>query len=141
VPSNPQPGSYRSKAFTLPTTFTVAVAYDIIAKESTRWTFLADFNQPNNTGAGFVFGSEFAFPQMGGSNFNGAVRGSYSSASANSGQKVTGSQLNTEQGYQGTAFGGGLSYATESFNLGFDYAWKYMGILGSTNFFTFSIGW
>jgi hypothetical protein len=141
VPSNPQPGSYRSKAFTLPTTFTVAVAYDIIAKESTRWTFLADFNQPNNTGAGFVFGSEFAFPQMGGSNFNGAVRGSYSSASANSGQEVTGSQLNTEQSYQGTAFGGGLSYATESFNIGFDYAWKYLGILGSTNFFTFSIGW
>ena len=37
--------------------------------------------------------------------------------------------------------GGGLSYTTESFNLGFDYAWRYMGILGSTNFFTFSIGW
>lgn len=141
VPNNPQPGSYRSKAFSLPTTFTVAVAYDIIAKENTRWTLLADFNQPNNTGAGYVFGTEFAFPQMGGSNFNGAVRGSYSYAAANSGQDVTGSQLNEEQSYQGTAIGGGLSYTTESFNLGFDYAWKYMGILGSTNFFTFSIGW
>jgi hypothetical protein len=141
VPSNPQPGSYRTKAFSLPTTFTVAVAYDIIAKENTRWTLLADFNQPNNNKAGWVAGTEFAFPRMGGSNFNGAVRGSYSSAPANSGQDVSGSQLNEEQGYQGTALGGGLSYTTESFNLGFDYAWRYLGILGSTNFFTFSIGW
>jgi hypothetical protein len=141
VPNNPAPAAYRTKAFSLPTTFTVAVSYDIIAKKDTRWTLLADFNQPNNTGPGYVFGTEFAFPQMGGSNFNGAVRGSYSYASANSGQDVQGSQLNEEQSFQGTALGGGLSYTTESFNLGFDYAWKYMGILGSTNFFTFSIGW
>jgi hypothetical protein len=141
VPSNPQPGSLRTTAWSLPTTFTVALAYDIIAKEDTRWTLLADFNQPNNTKPGYVVGTEFAFPRMGGSNFNGAVRGSYSYASANSGQDVSGSQLNEEQGFQGTALGGGLSYTTETFNLGFDYAWKYLGILGSTNFFTFSIGW
>jgi len=141
VPSNPAPGIYRTKAFSLPTTFTVAVAYDIIAQENTRWTLLADFNQPNNTKAGYVVGTEFGFPQMGGSNFNAAIRASYSYASANAGQDVAGSQLNEEQSFQGTAFGGGLAYTTESFNLGFDYAWKYMGILGSTNFFTFSIGW
>lgn len=141
VPNNPQPGSYRTKSFSLPTTFTVAVAYDIIAKEDTRWTLMADFNQPNNTKAGYAVGTEFAFPRMGGSNFNGAVRGSYSYASANAGQDVSGSQLNEEQSFQGTALGGGLSYTTETFNLGFDYAWKYLGILGSTNFFTFSIGW
>ena len=117
------------------------VAYDVIAKENTRWTLLADFNQPNNTGPGYVFGMEFGFPQMGGSNFNGSVRASYSYASANSGQDVSGSQLNEEQSYRVPAVGGGLSYTTETFNLGFDYAWKYMGILGSTNFFTFSIGW
>jgi hypothetical protein len=141
IPNNPQPGSYRTKAFALPTTFTVAAAYDIIAKESTRWTFLADFNQPNNNKPGYVFGTEFAFPRMGGSNFNGAVRGSYSYAPANSGQSVQGSQLNEEQSYQGTAFGGGLTYKSENFELGFDYAWKYLGILGSTNFFSFSLGW
>jgi hypothetical protein len=141
VPSNPIPGSYRTKAFSLPTTFTVALAYDLIAKQDTRWTLLGSFNQPNNTKPGYVFGTEFAFPRMGGSNFNGAVRGSYTYNSANRGQSVSGSQLNEEQSYQGTAFGGGLSYTTESFNLGFDYAWRYMGILGSTNFFTFSIGW
>jgi hypothetical protein len=141
VPSNPQPGSYRTKAFPLPTTFTVALAYDIIAKQDTRWTILGDFNQPNNSKPGYVFGTEFGFPKMGGSNFNAAVRASYSYAAANAGQDVAGSQLNEEQSYQGTAVGGGLAYTTENFNLGFDYAWRYMGVLGSTNFFTFSIGW
>ncbi len=109
VPTNPPPGSLRATAWSLPTTFTVALAYDIIAKEDTRWTLLADFNQPNNTKPGYVVGTEFAFPRMGGSNFNGAVRGSYSYASANSGQDVSGSQLNEEAGFQGTAVGGGLS--------------------------------
>ncbi|HMU62386.1 MAG TPA: PorV/PorQ family protein [Gemmatimonadales bacterium] len=141
VPNNPAPAIYRTKAFSLPTTFTVAVAYDLISQDNMRWTLLGDFNQPNNTKAGYVFGTELGFPRMGGSNFNGAVRASYSYASANSGQDVAGSQLNEEQSWQGTAVGGGLAYTTETFNLGFDYAWKYMGILGSTNFFTFSIGW
>lgn len=141
VPTNPAPGQYRTKAWSLPTTFTVAVGYDIVAKESTRWTILGDFNQPNNSKPGYVFGTEAAFTRMGGSNFNAAIRGSYSYASANAGQDVAGSDLNEEQGYQGTAFGGGLAYVTEGFNLGFDYAWRYMGILGATNFFTFSIGW
>lgn len=141
VPTNPAPGEYRTTDFTLPTVFTVAAAYDIIAKESTRLTFLADFNQPNNNDPGYAFGAEAAFPSMGGSRFSAAIRGSYSYAAANSGQDVSGSQLNEEQSLQGTAFGGGLSYTNERFNLGFDYAWKYMGILGSTNFFTFSVGW
>jgi hypothetical protein len=37
--------------------------------------------------------------------------------------------------------GGGLNYAMGNFNLGFDYAYRYQGILGGTNFFTFSLGW
>ena len=49
--------------------------------------------------------------------------------------------LNDEQDLQGLAFGGGLMYATEGIDLGFDYAYKYLGILGATNFFTLSVGW
>jgi opacity protein-like surface antigen len=46
-----------------------------------------------------------------------------------------------EENLQGLAFGGGLSYQTASkFSLGLDYAYKYMGTLGPTNFFTFSVG-
>jgi len=41
----------------------------------------------------------------------------------------------------GLALGGGLEYAKGNTRLGFDYAWKSMGTLGSTNFLTFSVGW
>jgi hypothetical protein len=34
-----------------------------------------------------------------------------------------------------------LNYASEGFLLGFDYAWRYMGVLGGTNFFTVNLGW
>ena len=51
--------------------------------------------------------------------------------------------MNDEENLQGLAFGGGLMYAgSESgFNLGLDYAYKYLGILGPTNFFSFTLGW
>jgi hypothetical protein len=32
-------------------------------------------------------------------------------------------------------------YASDGFLLGFDYAWRYMGVLGGTNFFTVNLGW
>ena len=50
---------------------------------------------------------------------------------------------NTNYAWAGLSFpfGGGLSYQTASkFSLGLDYAYKYMGTLGPTNFFTFSVG-
>jgi hypothetical protein len=49
--------------------------------------------------------------------------------------------LTDEENYHGAAFGGGLNYNTGTFALGVDYAFKYMGILGGTNFFSFTIGW
>jgi hypothetical protein len=49
--------------------------------------------------------------------------------------------LSDEERLQGLAFGGGLNYATDNFNLGVDYAWKYLGVLGGTNFFSITVGW
>ena len=50
--------------------------------------------------------------------------------------------LSDEENLQGLAFGGGLKYGTgEAFSLGFDYAYKYLGVLGATNFFSFTLGW
>jgi hypothetical protein len=34
-----------------------------------------------------------------------------------------------------------LNYEQETFSLGLDYAWRYQGILGGTNFFSVSVGW
>ena len=141
-PELPQPGELKTKGFALPTVFKVALAYDLITGESNRLTVLGDFNQANNNRAGFAGGGEWAMEKLGGSNFGVALRGSYTYQPANN---ITVDQTQTaltdEENLQGLAFGGGLNYNTDNFRLGFDYAYKYLGILGATNFFTLSVGW
>jgi hypothetical protein len=144
VPSNPQPSQFRTKAFALPTTFRVGLAYDLITGDNSRLTAISDFNQPNNSSAGFVFGGEWMSQRLGGSAFGFAARGSYSYTGANNLNPVdpATTALNDEENLQGLALGGGLNYSGEGgFSLGLDYAWKYLGILGATNFFSVSIGW
>ena len=144
--SNPpqleQPSELRTKGFALPTVFRVALAYDLLTGEDSRLTLLSDFNQANNNRAGFSGGGEWALNKLGGSNFGVALRGSYSYAPANNiAVDQTQTALSDEEDLQGLAFGGGLNYDTNDIGLGFDYAYKYMGILGATNFFTLSVGW
>jgi hypothetical protein len=144
VPENPQPSEFRTTGFNLPTIFRVGLSYDLMTSEANRLTLLGDFNQPNNNKAGFSGGAEWASQHLGGSAFGFAVRGSYSYLGSNNitltdPRSVT--ALNDEENLQGLAFGGGLNYASEGFDLGFDYAWKYHGILGGTNFFSVSVGW
>jgi hypothetical protein len=142
VPNNPQQGQLSTKAYGLPTVFKVALGYDIVSKTDTRWTLIGDFNQQISNKASFGFGTEADFKRLGGSGFGAALRVSYSYQPANN---LTPTQLASsvadEENLQGLAFGGGLSFQTASkFSLGLDYAYRYMGTLGPTNFFTFSVG-
>jgi len=119
------------------------LAYDLLTGTSNRLTVLSDFNQSNNNRAGFAAGGEWALSQLGGSPFGVALRGSYTYAPANN-ITVTDpglTALSDEENLQGLAFGGGVNYGTGNFSLGVDYAYKYLGILGGTNFFTLSVGW
>lgn len=143
VPTLPQPSELRTKGFGLPTTFRVGLAYDLIARENNRLTLLSDFNQPTSNRAGFVAGSEWELQRLGGSGFGLALRGSYSYQPANNidVSEPSFTALTDEENLQGLAFGGGLNYGTGGFNIGFDYAYRYMGVLGPTNFFSFNIGW
>jgi len=142
VPSIPQPSRLRSKAFPLPTTFRVGLAYDLLTASSSRLTVLSDFNQPNNSKAGFSGGLEWSSHNLGGSPFSAAVRGSYTYYAANNVRPATlPTGLNDEENLQGLAAGGGLSYGQGTFNLSVDYAFKYMGILGPTHFVSFGLGW
>jgi len=145
VPTLPDQSNLRTKDFGLPTTFRVGLAYDVITGENNHLTALGDFNQPNSNTPGFVVGGEWMSQKLGGSNFGFALRGSYSYTGANkiSPSAASPTALNDEENLQGLAFGGGLMYAgSESgFNLGLDYAYKYLGILGPTNFFSFTLGW
>ncbi len=143
TPTLPQQSNLLTKDFPLPTTFRVGLAYDVLTGENNRLTVLGDFNQPNNNKPGFAFGSEWMSNKLGGSNFGFALRGSYSYTGANNLDPETSqTALNDEETLQGLAFGGGLMYgAGNGFSLGLDYAYKYLGVLGPTNFFSFSLGW
>jgi hypothetical protein len=141
-PQLPQPAQLKTKGFALPTVFKVALAYDLLTGDQSRLTVLGDFNQANNNRAGFAGGGEWALNKLGGSNFGVALRGSYTYQPANNiTVDQTQTALSDEENLQGLALGGGLNYTTENLNLGFDYAYKYLGILGATNFFTLSVGW
>ena len=120
----------------------MGLAYDLIAKQNTRFTVVGDFNQPTSNKAGFSLGTEMAFARLGGSGFGAAVRGSYTYQPANNIEVTDASltALTDEENLQGLAFGGGLMYQTSGFSLGVDYAYRYMGVLGPTNFFSFAVG-
>jgi hypothetical protein len=142
-PQLDQPGQLKTKGFALPTIFRVGLAYDLLTGDNNRLTLLSDFNQSNNNRAGFGAGGEWAMSRLGGSDFGVALRGSYTYAPANNIELADPSQsaLGDEEDLQGLALGGGLMYGSGNFNLGFDYAYKYLGVLGPTNFFTLSVGW
>jgi hypothetical protein len=142
-PELPAQAELKTKGFALPTVFRVGLAYDLLAGETNRLTVLGDFNQANNNRAGFAGGGEWAMSNLGGSAFGVALRGSYSYTPSNNIDLADPSQtaLSDEENLQGLAFGGGLNYNSPGVQLGFDYAWKYLGVLGGTNFFTLSVGW
>jgi hypothetical protein len=144
TPTLPQEATLNTKEFPLPTTFRVGLAYDVITGGNNRLTVLGDFNQPNNTTPGFAFGTEWMSTRIGNSNFGFALRGSYSYSGANGLDPVSQeTALNDEESLQGLALGGGLMFgqADGGFSFGLDYAYKYLGILGATNFFSFTLGW
>ncbi|MEO8636995.1 MAG: PorV/PorQ family protein [Gemmatimonadales bacterium] len=142
VPSIPQPSQFRTKSYPLPTTFRVGLAYDVLTGGSNKLTLLSDFNQPNNSKAGFSGGAELLTQNLGGSAFSAALRGSYSLVAANNLQPSTlPTALSDEENLHGLAAGGGLMYGKGNFNLSVDYAFKYLGILGPTHFVSFGLGW
>ncbi len=142
VPTNPQPGTLNTKSFNLPTVFKVALGYDLISDTDVRWTLIADFNNQISNKSSFGGGTEADFKHLGGSGFGAAIRASYSYQPANNlnpGTLTT--AVGDEENLQGLAFGGGLSFQTAGkFSIGLDYAYRYMGTLGPTNFFTFNLG-
>lgn len=146
VPREPQPASLRTKEFGLPVMFRVSVALDLVAQGMNRVTFLSEFTQPNNTKPGAGAGLEWIGQNLGNSGFTLAARGSYSIQPDNqldvgSGAGFVSQEESGSFTSDGLALGGGLTYGKGNLKFGFDYAWRSMGALGSTNFFSFSLGW
>ncbi len=145
VPQEGQPGSLKTKDWTLPVMFRVGLALDAVASEQARVTLLSEFNQPNNNKAGFELGGEVALSDIGKSGFYVAGRGSWNYQPANNVDVGTqagfATALSSKENQQGLAAGFGVGYKKSAFGLGFDYAWRSLGVLGGTNFLTFTATW
>jgi len=145
VPQEPQSAVLSTSSWTLPVLFRVGVAIDLVSQGNQRITVLSEFTQPNNTKPGAGAGFEWAMQNIGQRGFSVMARGSYSLQPDNQTSDLTiGIPTKESSGtftMDGLALGGGLEYAKGNTRLGFDYAWKSMGTLGSTNFLTFSVGW
>jgi len=146
VPQEPQQARLKTTAWTLPTTFRVAVAFDVFSQGQNRVSVLGEFDQPNFNKAAAGGGLEWSMTNIGNSGFSLAARGSYSLQPDNKSSDLNFNGLKTAQRSgtftsDGFAVGGGLSYAKGRGKFGFDYAYRNMGALGGTNFVSFTIGW
>jgi hypothetical protein len=145
VPQEPQAARLSTTAWTLPVLFRVGVAMDLVSQGANRLTVLSEFSQPNNNKPGAGAGLEWAMQNMGGRGFSLAARASYSIQPDNQTDDIVFGVPTQESAgsftADGLALGGGIEYARGTTKLGFDYAWKSMGTLGSVNFLSFSIGW
>ena len=139
---DPAPSRFRAQAFPLPTTFRVGLAYDVLSTADSRFSLLGEFLEPNNSQPTWGFAGEFEWNPPDGA-VGAALRGSYSYQGDNNlsaGEKsAMGQSLDAgSNGLDGLALGGGLKYRFADYEARLDYAYRYFGILGSVNVFTFA---
>ncbi len=145
IPQETQPARLRTKDWGLPVMFRLGLAFDFIASTSQRLTLLGEFTQPNNTNAGANGGLEWAFNLPSG--FTVAARGSYTYQADNDldpDDTTAGftTSLSGQESLDGLAMGGGIGYRSRAgFGLAIDYAYRDLGVLGGTHFYSATIHW
>lgn len=147
VPQEPARSQLTTKAWNLPVTFRVALAYDAFSTSLSRLTLLGEFNQPNNSVAGFGFGGEYNL-MLGQSGFSVAGRlgltfvgGDNMSAPAATAANYAGFDSALKNSPSRLSAGGGVRYAKGDFGLGFDYAYRSYGNLGGVNMLGVVLNW
>jgi len=146
IPQELQPARLQASSWGLPVMFRVSVSFDVMTQGQNRVTVLSEFTQPTNTKPGAGAGLEFATTNVGNSGFSLAARGSYTIQPDNNVDPGTGAGFTTTQSTStfssdGLALGGGIAYGRGTWKIGFDYAYRNLGVLGGTNFLSFSLGW
>ena len=136
-----------TKDWPLPVMFRVGLAYDVFQATAGRLTVVGEFTQPNNNNPGFNAGGEYAV-NLGSSGFSIAGRASVTywpdnglAAPDSSTVGFSGSSNGSSQ-YRMSA-GGGLYYRPHGtgFGIGFDYAYRNMGLLGGVNMISVGVTW
>ncbi|MDP3773197.1 MAG: PorV/PorQ family protein [Gemmatimonadales bacterium] len=148
VQQEPALGSLKSKAWGLPVMFRVAVSYDVFSTSGSRFTALSEFLQPNNSEPGFNVAGEYNVG-MGRSGFSVAGRAGFTyqpdnnldPAGASSADYAGFASNVSGEGMDGFSAGGGIKYSRPGFGVGFDYAYRSLGVLGGVNMVTIALSW
>ncbi|HMG17595.1 MAG TPA: PorV/PorQ family protein [Gemmatimonadales bacterium] len=143
VPQENQPVELATKEWGLPVMFRVGASLDAFANEQMRVTVLSEFTQPNNSRAGFGVGAEFMMNDIGKSGFFVGARGSWSYQSDNNLEVGSGAGFAStlSENSDGLAAGFGVGYRRSSLELGLDYGYRSLGLLGGTNMLSFAVSW
>jgi hypothetical protein len=143
----PQPSRYQTKSWSLPVMFRVGLSYDLLSTSLNRFTVLGEFSQPNNTDPGYNFAGEYQV-KLGQSGFALAGRLGYTSqpdnnlAAPGASDAAYAGFTTAGNGSPGLTAGGGISFQRgRGFGLGFDYAYRNMGLLGNVNMITVGLSW
>ncbi len=145
LPQEAAAARLRTKDFPLPIVFRVGLAYDVFNTTASRVTLMSEFTQPNNSRPTANGALEWALTDIGQTGFSLVGRGSYTYQSDNNldptGAAGFTTDLDSSNNMDGLAVGGGLAFHRGTFGIAVDYAYRDLGILGGTNFFSASISW
>jgi hypothetical protein len=138
---DPPASNLETTGFPLPTNFRLGLNYDFVSNESTRWSVMGEFVEPNQTAPYVGFGSEFAWASQE-SPVGAALRASYTLQPDERSNDYTSAIQASGAGLDGFGAGAGVFYKIAGrYKMQFDYAYRSYGILGSTDIFTFTFGW
>jgi hypothetical protein len=146
IPQEDAEARLRTKEWNLPVVFRFGVAFDFVNTAASRLTVLGEFTQPNNSDLSAGGSLEFALPNISQSGFGVMLRGGYQYQPDNN-ISLTGaagfqSDLTSSEGMDGLGLGGALMWDRGSgFGLSLDYAYRNMGILGATHYWSAVFYW
>jgi len=146
IPQEPASARLRTKDFSLPITFRFGLAFDFINTAASRFTLLGEFTQPNNNNATANGALEFALKDISQSGFGVMLRGGYTYQPDNniSPTGVAGfdTGLSSDEGMDGLSMGGALMFDRGyGFGVSLDYAYRNLGILGATHYWSAAVHW
>ena len=144
---DPFAARFLASEFSLPIAFRVGVSYDVLSTDANRLSLLGQFSEVSNVNQpGFGLAGEYEWTPVD-MPLAVALRGGYDFQSDNSFNDTEEAEFagaydtDNGDGMDGLTLGGGLEYGIGDFGLGFDYAYRHFGVLGSRNVFSVSFGW
>jgi hypothetical protein len=145
IPQELADARLRTKEFNLPITFRFGVAFDFVNTAASRFTVLGEFTQPNNSDLTAAGSLEFALLDIGQTGFGAMLRGSYSYQPDNNIDPTGAAGFSSTVGGEsadGLALGGALMFDRGyGFGVSLDYAYRNLGILGATHYWSAAVHW